>query len=512
MIVNSSPWRERHAWAGTSLQILKLGNLILFPEKGISPSFRFVGCHYACHSDHEFQLMFIKKVHTKKNSGQLAVMVQQTGLKRRLQHPLLYTRIMHTTVDCLANCRKYTPDKQTQKKTWTVTVPPNLNLSNPASPSVLSGIQQFVSTNQSAYCPCPQISIGENLHSILDVVKTYEITSENCQGLPIIIGQSGVRAKMDIPKGTILGPYIGLQSEYEEFTNCYGHTLEGRKLLGFSWKCQYVCEKESAKQGEEDKEKETEVIDVVNCSYLVDKSFRLGFINDFRSEITKLLTETNDHEKKRTEGGRTQNVGFSRVVVNGWPSLFAHTVEDVRKEDTLWAYYGAEHGSAWGRAWDGIERHPKKVKAKVVETPKKKKKEKRSRETSPTPTEEYDEDLSKRNNDLESTVIIEDDPWGDVDTFGPEPENWCPFDRNNPNASLRKRTRDDGNEKKSPEVEDASQRAEFHTKSSEGGGGGKGKERVNAPELSPSEAFTNSRSEENDGNPSLEELVVVVGS
>ena len=62
------------------------------------------------------------------------------------------------------------------------------------------------------------------------------------------------------------------------------------------------------------------------------------YINDVRKDI---------NQKERSEDDiLIQNIEFISCLINGWPSIFAVTIKNIKKGEWLWCYYGDRYHQA----------------------------------------------------------------------------------------------------------------------------------------------------------------------
>ncbi len=148
-------------------------------------------------------------------------------------------------------------------------------------------------------------------------------------------GQFGVRAKIDMPANTHLGPYIGKVRNIENFQRDLENTSEGLKMLTYSWTVHFTGKKNYNGRY---KENTALVID----SLSMDRMFILGLVNDCRNAIEERV----ELEELSSEDEEKRNVVFEEVGINGMPSIWARVDKDVKKGDVLLGFYGAHYFDA----------------------------------------------------------------------------------------------------------------------------------------------------------------------
>ncbi|ETO09335.1 hypothetical protein RFI_28052 [Reticulomyxa filosa] len=173
------------------------------------------------------------------------------------------------------------------------------------------------------------------------VLCKYQIKKH--ERIEALNGQIGIKAKMDIPKHTIIGQHYGVEFLCSEFEwlyggtseewqhNTYAHTINVKEET-FNNYLKLTDKRQSRSQN--NRSDTTSVAIVIDPCSLRGTSQEplLMFLNDCRLHIESVHATEQDlmHE----------NVEFLSCTLNGWPTLFAWTSKDVKKEEELFLYYG----------------------------------------------------------------------------------------------------------------------------------------------------------------------------
>lgn len=182
-----------------------------------------------------------------------------------------------------------------------------------------TAIQTFVVMNDIGNVN-PRIKLGR--HSIMkleEVLSFGEIGQ--CEHLPKLVGQKGTFAKVDIPRGVILGQYVGNEMLKEEFQKIYDGTKEELEHLTFM-------------HGQRLTVNEAEM-DIYIDGYAACRTSPLLFVNDGRVDIMQEAT-AEDRARMNTE--------YVGCLVNGWPMVLVRTTKEIRKGHPLWIDYGSNYG------------------------------------------------------------------------------------------------------------------------------------------------------------------------
>ena len=175
--------------------------------------------------------------------------------------------------------------------------------------------------------------------SAKDMIECYHIQEHRVSAL---IGQVGVRAKRDIPRGTVLGQYTGTEYLDEEFDKIFQHTnhYDLRNIYAFDCPLLQIG---TSNDGDGDSKMDDDYQDGTNKKMIIDgyahlKKNYLVYINDCRKNIKG--TEPTDDDDKYW------NCSFRTVFINGYPAVFVIAKKDICAGQDLHVFYGANYGNS----------------------------------------------------------------------------------------------------------------------------------------------------------------------
>ena len=148
-----------------------------------------------------------------------------------------------------------------------------------------------------------------------------------------LMGQKGLRAKLNIPRNTCLGQYVGVTYLKEEYVQIFENSSEGylRNMYAFDLNVDV------------DEEEVELVLDCFALTRMIGESGHLMRINDCRLDI---------HQPRPSNDDRMfENVEIVECKVNGWPVVFVVTSKDINAGDELCAWFGENFGDAM-KGWD----------------------------------------------------------------------------------------------------------------------------------------------------------------
>ena len=225
------------------------------------------------------------------------------------------------------------------------------------------------------------------IDEVLEVKKV-----ENCELLPFLNGQNGLFAKIDIPKGTPIQQYFGIESGKKEwhqqydgtdqrqqhesylFEQCFTHSnvsescIDGnakkrRKLNPYRLRSS-TQNGDDDESGNENENKQLESDDVkqlrIEAQQLELRLFEEGKIRSLyidpkaikggRLPDNHFASRCND-ARKNIQSNRwtkidkeTKNCTFRSLRINRWPSVFLETTRDIKKGEQLFTDYGKKYG------------------------------------------------------------------------------------------------------------------------------------------------------------------------
>jgi len=170
-----------------------------------------------------------------------------------------------------------------------------------------------------------------SLYLQTDVMEKYMI--ESYDRVPSLNGQFGIRAKMDIPRHTVVGQYIGVEYLEEEFHSAFSGTQENALKNIYAFTLSVGDNPTTTK-----KEEKLQKIVIDAHGFEVDANGDkplLIFINDCRKDISM--------ENKTSDDQQIENVLFAKVSLNGWPSIFVITKREIKKNEQLMGFYGNDY-------------------------------------------------------------------------------------------------------------------------------------------------------------------------
>ena len=249
-----------------------------------------------------------------------------------------------------------------------------------------SSILQFVSEN-GIYNKNPHILISKNgqIFRKIEQNETVEAyTISNHPRIPALNGQKGLKSKVSLPMFTVIGQYIGIETNNTEYDGCYYGTTEGAFVDKYAFEINIYPEfKDENMEAETNNNntnndnnnnnnnnndnydsnndnstynnitKETEMENEMKNEDKSNKDFKLVIdpIRMERDEGTKnVMLHINDcrkninHSKPTPDDEKEQNVEFVEAYVNDWPMLFVVTCQKVKQNSELTGYYGSNYG------------------------------------------------------------------------------------------------------------------------------------------------------------------------
>ena len=168
-----------------------------------------------------------------------------------------------------------------------------------------------------------------------EVLEKYKIG--NHPRVIALNGQYGIRARMDIPKHTVVGQYIGIEYLESEFHEAYSRTVQNaiKNIYAFTLSVGDNPTSNKNKSKTSNNNYPKIVIDALGFKEEEHKSNTLIYINDCRSDISS--------EQKSNDDTKFENVMFAKVALNGWPSIFVITKREIKKGEELLGFYGNDY-------------------------------------------------------------------------------------------------------------------------------------------------------------------------
>jgi len=161
-----------------------------------------------------------------------------------------------------------------------------------------------------------------------DVLEVVKVTKHH--RIPYLDGQFALRAKINIPKGTVLGRFCGDEMYRFEYDAVYKGTCENQ--MRNNYRMTLECPSNEFKKEEECPVEGREGQIIVD-ELTTFPSNPLVIANDPRADLSKpQMTE---------EDKGFQNAQFRNINVNGWPYLVVVNHKNIRKGDEITIYYGA---------------------------------------------------------------------------------------------------------------------------------------------------------------------------
>eukprot|EP01083_Nonionella_stella_P038669 105136_1 len=174
--------------------------------------------------------------------------------------------------------------------------------------------------------------------NLLDYVEAFQIPRGH--RIPSLEGKIGLRCKRFIPKGTVLGQYIGTEYIAKEFDTIYEHSNEWdlRNMYAFDLNLYIPSDLDDENNI---KENPSYYQTATKRELIIDgwdqrKINPLIYINDCRQNIDE------DTPSKQDEA--FWNCSFRTVVINGWPSVFVLAKGDVNVGEAFNIFYGDNYG------------------------------------------------------------------------------------------------------------------------------------------------------------------------
>ncbi len=159
--------------------------------------------------------------------------------------------------------------------------------------------------------------------SQVSVLARYDVSQH--AHIPSLNGQRGLRAKVDIPKGTVLGRYVGVEYFADEWQDIYGGTRDEALHAVYAFNTEI-----------DDPSNDDQAYKTVTDAIAYDDSTLLLYINDCRQNMVNNEVPSSDDEP-------WWNVEFVRVKLNGWPAIFVVTRREVSAGVELLGWYGHDY-------------------------------------------------------------------------------------------------------------------------------------------------------------------------
>ena len=211
-----------------------------------------------------------------------------------------------------------------------------------------TAIKDFLSANGDGVAVLDQslanLVISGLQYEVDEVLEEFVIPKPH--RISALIGQKGLRAKMDIPLNTCLGQYVGVNYLKQEYLQIFENSSEGylRNMYAFDLKVDV-----------DGKEVEL-IVDGYALIQMIGESGHLMRINDCRLDI-HMEQPSNDDRK-------FENVELVECKVNGWPVIFVITTKAVKAGDELFAFFGAHFGVAM-KGWDDNDKWRHRIRMRL---------------------------------------------------------------------------------------------------------------------------------------------------
>ena len=188
-------------------------------------------------------------------------------------------------------------------------------------------IKDFVVKNKGAGNLHPDILVNrrwmkyETLDSVLGVQPIDPSKCSHLRNPDDLKGHKECFAKLNIPKGTILGQYVGTETTKEEYYKIYNGSRGEERHLVYMHGDIFVLP-----DGRE--------VDLYVDGIDAGDTSPFLYINDGRADIGGTET-TEDAERINTE--------FINVSCNGWLMILIQTTKSIKAGDSLWINYGPHY-------------------------------------------------------------------------------------------------------------------------------------------------------------------------
>eukprot|EP01084_Bolivina_argentea_P295919 509580_1 len=206
-----------------------------------------------------------------------------------------------------------------------------------------TNVKEFVELN-GEYCKKSGVILYDKIRNIKivrnisDVISKFRISYNH--RIPVLNGQFGIKALIDIPKYTICAQYFGGEISTHGFTKVFEGTAVEYDHNVYALD-QEIDVKELKKiktnklYDENKNDNRTFVVD----PFIIDGDpLLVPFINDCRQNIDNMEPTDNDN--------LYYNIEFVGVKINGWTQTYLVTKRDIKKGEELMTYYGEIFGLA----------------------------------------------------------------------------------------------------------------------------------------------------------------------
>eukprot|EP01084_Bolivina_argentea_P111220 198517_1 len=224
----------------------------------------------------------------------------------------------------------------------------------PLSKHFRNELENYVRNNKTQSLHNPFISFNNQLPILQsDTIEIFKIG--NNHRIKLLKGEKGVRAKIKIPKLTVIGRYVGFECTDFEWNEIYDYSnadpIHSQYLYTLKW-TEYIHNGIAVKRT--GKNKCSKVSRVVTIDPMAGgfKKYPLIFINDCRKNIRLALTN---------EDKQYQNCAFLDARIYGWPCAFIVTIRDIDIGEELLLDYGEDYGKIVmeNKRWNQIINHQK---------------------------------------------------------------------------------------------------------------------------------------------------------
>ena len=215
-----------------------------------------------------------------------------------------------------------------------------------------------------------RIKIEDKWYHVNSVIKKEKCGKK--YRIKALANQNCVRAKMFIPKGTVIGMYSNTCLRTQQYNKLHPHPANKAQHGAYAFGCVLNCfsEKEmldvleeshsntSAKTIKRLMKKEVNVMKKIDCDPNKTRlnEWTTTIIADPhcgpKKDLKNVMLAMNDcrdniHSKTRSQADLDrENVNFWKIQVNFFPFVFAATSKDVQEGDELCPFYSSEYGQA----------------------------------------------------------------------------------------------------------------------------------------------------------------------
>lgn len=178
------------------------------------------------------------------------------------------------------------------------------------------------------------------LLSYKQILETFRIGADH--RIPALRSgfEHGLRAKQDIPKGTVIGQFVGVEYTADEWSRVFSHSNEESLRNVYAFDQSIKMPDAAAAQ-----ERVKLIIDGCGLKHIISENRRrhgsspysvhLLYVNDCREDISNELPTNKDD--------RYWNVDFVSADVDGYPMVFVVTKRDIACNEEFLAFYGSEY-------------------------------------------------------------------------------------------------------------------------------------------------------------------------